>query len=377
MAALKVLVVDDESSILLLMARRLEKMGFDVLTAGSGQEALDLLKADQSVDVLLLDQLMPQMDGMETFERMGVEIDPPPPVIMCTAHSSTHLAVEFMKAGGADFVQKPLDFEVLKIKLDQVQESTRLARRLRETEVAWLAAEAAEQQKSAFVAAVSHQLWTPLTAISGLIQTTKRLQEKGQLDPKKLSEFLEKILRAEAQLEKLVGDILQMVLLEESASLVLEAVAVAGVAAEIERSPDVQEVITAKGLALKVSIPKNLPPVQANRLYLKQVMSHLLDTAIKFTEQGEVEIEAWTEQESVTIAIHDTGIGIEEADLPYIFGPFSQVDDSGLKPGAGLGLHICRRLVELMGGRIWISSEKDKGSSCYLSMPTEQSPFQV
>lgn len=371
MAALKVLVVDDESSTLLLMVRRLEKMGFDILTASSGQEALDALKADQVVDIVLLDQVMPKMDGMETFERMEVEIDPLPPVIMCTAHSSTHLAVAFMKTGGADFVHKPVDFDVLKAKLDQVQEAARIKRQLREAEVARLAAEASDQQKSAFVAAVSHQLWTPLTAIGGLIQTAQRLQQKGQLGPEKLAEFLEKTLRAETQLEKLVGDILQTVLLDEKVSMALEAVGIAGVAAEIERAPVIQEVIAAKGLVLKISIPKKMPPVRANRSYLRQVMSYLLDNAVKFTEQGKIEIEAWAEEEAVTIAVRDTGIGIEEAALPHIFDPFSQVDDSGVKPGAGLGLHICRRLVHLMGGRIWARSEKGKGSSFFLSLPSE------
>ncbi|MBW2617611.1 MAG: hybrid sensor histidine kinase/response regulator [Deltaproteobacteria bacterium] len=371
MAALKILVVDDESSILLLMARRLEKMGYDVLTAGSGQEALDALKADQAVGIVLLDQLMPQMDGMEAFKRMKVEIDPLPPVIMCTAHSSTHLAVEFMKAGGADFVHKPVDFEVFKARLDQVQETARIKGQLREAEVAQLAAEASDQQKSAFVAAVSHQLWTPLTAIGGLIQTAQRLQKKGQLGPEKLAEFMEKILRAETQLEKLVGDILQTVLLEDRVSLTFEAVAVSELVAEIERAPAIQEVIAAKGLVLKISIPKKLPLVRANRSYLRQVMSYLLDNAVKFTEQGKIEIEAWAEEKAVAIAVRDTGIGIEEADLPHIFDPFSQVDDSGVKPGAGLGLHICRRLVELMGGRIWARSEKEKGSAFFLSMPTE------
>ncbi len=112
----KILVVDDDEGIREMLILRLQKIGHRVVVAGSGSQALDVL-ADEKVDLVLLDQMMPQMDGLETFEGLKKKITSPPPVIMMTAHSSLNLALAFMKAGGTDFIQKPLDIEVLDVTL--------------------------------------------------------------------------------------------------------------------------------------------------------------------------------------------------------------------------------------------------------------------
>lgn len=118
-----ILVVDDDRTIRNLLKNRLEKVGFHVYTADAGQVALHMLKTT-AIDLILLDQIMPDMDGLETFEKIKKEIPSPPPVIMATALDSTDLAVESMKIGLADFVVKPMDINLLKMKIEHTLKKT-------------------------------------------------------------------------------------------------------------------------------------------------------------------------------------------------------------------------------------------------------------
>jgi signal transduction histidine kinase/FixJ family two-component response regulator len=113
-----ILVIDDDVSARLLTAKLLTNKQYQVLSAASGEEGINTLR-DKEVDIVLLDQLMPTMDGLETFERIKKDISDPPPVIMATGHGSMELAVAFMRRGGADFVNKSLDMEVLDVKLQK------------------------------------------------------------------------------------------------------------------------------------------------------------------------------------------------------------------------------------------------------------------
>ena len=137
------LVIDDNEHTLQLLNLRLTRLGYDVKLAGDGFQALSILNM-YPADLVLLDQSMPQIDGLTTLARIQEIAAPfPPPIIMMTAFSSVHLAVDFMQSGGADFVEKPIDFEVLDIK---IQRAILMANRLKDEVIKRKQAEAAREK---------------------------------------------------------------------------------------------------------------------------------------------------------------------------------------------------------------------------------------
>ncbi len=264
----KILVVDDDEGIREMLILRLQKIGHRVVVAGGGSQALDLL-AGEKIDLVLIDQMMPEMDGLETFEGLKKKITSPPPVIMMTAHSSLNLALAFMKAGGTDFIQKPLDIEVLDVKIRQALRAQELQQKLVEARIARQASEEASRQKSIFLASISHQLRTPLTSVIGFTQTLKRMAERDNLPCQKLEEFLEKILRSAARLEEQVNEILDVTLLEGGMKLAYEKVSIQQIIADL--APDFAKKARAKNLKLGVSLVDDLPPVRSDRKRLSQI----------------------------------------------------------------------------------------------------------
>ena len=129
----KILIVDDTESVRNMLSRHLVKLKYEVISVDGGKAALEFLQ-DNLVDLVLLDQMMPEMDGMETFVRIKKDISPYLPVIMITAHGSLHLAVTFMKVGGADFVQKPIEIDMLTLKIEQVIKASQLQKELHKQE---------------------------------------------------------------------------------------------------------------------------------------------------------------------------------------------------------------------------------------------------
>ncbi len=133
----------------------------------------------------------------------------------------------------------------------------------------------------------------------------------------------------------------------------------------------VKPLAESKGIELKTRVSAQLKPFMADLRRVEQVLLNLLSNAVKFTEQGFVEVSAEEKEDNVLVRVKDTGIGIKKEDIETIFKTFSQVD-SGLSrkyEGTGLGLSISKRLVELMGGRIWVESISGKGSTFSFSLP--------
>ncbi len=125
-----ILIVDDNKNNRLLFRHKLKKWNYNVIESISGKEAIEVLQSE-AIDLVLLDQMMPEMDGLETFAGIKEKIVTPPPVIMTTAYSNLHLAVEFLKSGGADFIQKPVDIDVLYLKIQRALEtSTRIRKEI-------------------------------------------------------------------------------------------------------------------------------------------------------------------------------------------------------------------------------------------------------
>ncbi len=225
-----------------------------------------------------------------------------------------------------------------------------------------------DRLKTQFIANMSHELRTPLNSIIGF----SRVILKGIDGPltEAQRQDLTAIYNAGQHLLGLINDILDLSKIE-AGRMELHFTEV-----------DMREIIrgvmsTAVGLTrdkpieLRQQVPEDLPPVWADAQRARQVLLNLVSNAAKFTDQGFIAVRAWADDAYVTVSVQDTGIGIPKEKQAEIFEEFTQVESGTTRRygGTGLGLAIARRLVELMGGRIWVESEPGKGSTFFFTLP--------
>jgi GAF domain-containing protein len=228
--------------------------------------------------------------------------------------------------------------------------------------------EIASQHKSQFLANMSHELRTPLNAILGYTELI--LDNIYGETPDKMREVLERLQTNGKHLLGLINDVLDLSKIEAgqltldladySLKNVVDTVVVA-----------VESLVAGKKLSLTTVVPLNLPVGHGDERRLTQVLLNLVGNAIKFTDKGEVAIEANASDGSFTVAVRDTGPGISPSDQGKIFEEFQQADSTATKKkgGTGLGLSIARRIIAMHGGRIWVESDVGKGSRFAFTIP--------
>ncbi len=236
----------------------------------------------------------------------------------------------------------------------------------------------ANKHKSEFLANMSHELRTPLNAILGY---SELIIDKIYGDvPEKILEVLVRVEKNGRHLLSLINDVLDLSKIEAGRlTLSLNDYSMQDIIQTAFTS--VEALALEKNLDLKVIVPKHLEKGKGDEQRIAQVMLNLLGNAIKFTEQGEVKLEAAVSNESFLISVSDTGPGLSEADQEKIFKEFQQADGSSTrkKGGTGLGLSISKKIVEMHGGCIGVESTLGKGSTFWFRLPirvekqTEQS----
>jgi two-component system phosphate regulon sensor histidine kinase PhoR len=221
-----------------------------------------------------------------------------------------------------------------------------------------------EKIKKDLIANVSHELRTPLTSIKGFAETLE--EEVGE--PQR--HYVEIIRRNTDRLIRIVEDLLVLSKIEEKqAGLEPDNVDLADLVEDTARlfRPEAAK----KGLALTIDLPAALPPVVADRFKLEQMLTNLLDNAVKYTDAGEVRVAVKADAAVMTIEVHDTGIGIPADKIPRIFERFYVVDKSRSRRmgGTGLGLSIVKHIVLLHGGEIRVESAPGKGTHFFITLP--------
>ena len=228
--------------------------------------------------------------------------------------------------------------------------------------------EIANKHKSEFLANMSHELRTPLNAILGY---TELILDNIYGDvPEKIKEILERLENNGHHLLSLINDVLDLSKIEAGRlTLSLNEYSMGEVIQTVITS--VEALAAEKKLELKVIVPTDLTTGKGDEQRIAQVILNLLGNAIKFTEEGEVRVEATVSNETFMVSVSDTGPGLSEADQKTIFEEFHQVDGSSTreKGGTGLGLSIAKRIVEMHGGRIWVESTHGKGSTFRFTLP--------
>jgi two-component system, OmpR family, phosphate regulon sensor histidine kinase PhoR len=225
-----------------------------------------------------------------------------------------------------------------------------------------------ERVRRDFVANVSHEFRTPLTAIQGFAET---LLAGALDDPQNRTRFLEIILEHSRRLARLTEDLLMLSKMDaERLELEISRISVSQLMEScLETS---QHRATEKNLHISMSAPKDLPDIAGDRRRLGEVLQNLLDNAVQYTlPGGKIALSAKVKGRQVVVTVSDTGIGIPRADQPRIFERFYRVDVARSREagGTGLGLSIAKHLVEVHGGRLWVESEVGQGSKFHFSVP--------
>jgi signal transduction histidine kinase len=228
----------------------------------------------------------------------------------------------------------------------------------------------ASQHKSQFLANMSHELRTPLNAILGY---TELILDGIYGDtPQKAQDVLKRVESNGKHLLGLINDVLDLSKIE-AGQLVLSLNDYSMKDVLYNVFSAVEPLASGKNLAFKVDAPSELPKGHGDERRLTQVVLNLVGNAIKFTDQGGVTIKASATNGAFTVAVKDTGPGIDPADQAKIFEEFQQADNSATKKkgGTGLGLSISRRIVEMHGGKLWVESEVGKGSVFQFTLPVQ------
>jgi signal transduction histidine kinase len=382
-----VLIVDDEPRNRELLKVMLKPEGFRLLTAGNGEEGLAMV-AKESPDLILLDVMMPGMDGYEVAGK--VKSSPGTkniPVIMLTALDDRNARMLGLNAGAEDFLTKPVDRaelcvrvrNLLRIKAygDKLEATLaalesaneQLADALAEASDARRMAEHANNAKTQFLRAMSHELRTPLNAISGYTEILE-MGIRGAVNPEQTKD-LARIKRAAAYLLRLINDILTIARLEGARPLNLVAIPVNQLLAEVDGLCTLQA--NANGLTLTVTPCEHETLVAADAERFQQILLNLITNAIKFTTTGgSIEVTCDTDGDVVRLRVKDTGVGVRLLDIERVFEPFVQIDrhlTTATQQGVGLGLSISRELARAMHGDLTLQSTEGIGSTFTLTLP--------
>ncbi len=365
--------------------------------AFQGMEAIEMVrKAAKDNDpyaLIYMDVRMPPgIDGIKTISKIWEEF-PYIEMVICTAYSDYSWDQILTKFGQTDklfFIKKPVD--VVTVKQLSLSLSTKydLAQRNRdymvylEDEVKSRTeqlrklvkhmtnlknqAEEANRLKSAFISNISHEIRTPLNIMMGFASL---LKSEDNIETKKKEKYIDYINNCGDTLLGIIEDLISIAKLEAGQIKISPGPLM--VKELLDELHDVYQFRKKDRIDLRLTIKSGHEDtkVQTDVIRLKQILTNLLDNALKFTNDGEVEFGFDLQGEDVVFFVRDTGIGIPKDKLEYVFERFGQIEDATVSAhnGVGIGTSIARKLTELLGGTMWVESEYGQGSTFFFKIP--------
>jgi len=361
------LIVDDDTAILTELIHILQKE-YNIYTAKDGITALE--RAEKSLpDLILLDIILPDMNGFEVLSKLKKSDNTKDiPVLFITGASESDKESEGLAIGAVDYIRKPFDNMVVKLR---IHHQIKIINLQRDLESSAKAAEMASQTKSAFLAHMSHEIRTPMNAILGI---TEILIQKENLKDD-IEEGLDKIYTSCCLLLGIINDVLDFSKIEagkleiKPAEYKLASMINDSVLLNMMR-------INSKPIEFELSIDENLPEVLiGDELRIKQILNNLLSNAFKYTEEGNVTLSVGIEAAGckpmsdnkdvyLLMKVQDTGHGMTEEQVGKMFDEYTCFHQKSGKTveGTGLGMAIVQSLINLIGGEIHVESKPGVGS---------------
>lgn len=360
----RILVVDDDDSFRELMQKILTNEGFAVDTASDGDIGITAARRN-SYDLILLDLKMPNVDGMQVLKILKPEF-PTTDFIVVTGYSDVHIAVELLKLGAKEYLTKPF-------------EPTEFIRQVKSALRANIAERRVKEIQTEFSSLLLHDLRSPLSLALSAIEFLKK-EQVGTITQEQRQIF-EQIWSNLNKMDTMLRDMIDLTLFESGK-------------VEIEKLPtNLDELIpaicdrfktqaAAKNISFQLHITHNVPTLEVDPEKISHVLNNLLDNGIKYTDDGgTIKISLITTQrqqngvsrENVEIAISDTGVGISKEELPLVFDKYKDVltGKTSTQKTTGLGLAICKSIIEAHSGSMTVDSELGKGSTFKIYLPTE------
>ncbi len=355
-----IFVIDDDAIIRLSCEQILQKSGYKVQTFGNGYEGIERLK-EVRPPLLVVDIKMPELDGFEVIKRVR-KIDPDVVIVVITGYATIETAVDAMKMGAYDFLPKPFTPNELRLIIDRGFERWRLAQEAK------LLRKQKEEVERKFVTLVSHQLKGPLGAVKQYLDVllyTCRDQLPG--------ETVEWISRSQTRITEMIGLIQDWLML---AKLDRGALCDRGASSDIGQIVEniIQEHQALPSATVRVSaeIPPELPPAHGDAVCLNMMIGNLISNGVKYNKPGgSVVVRASADDKWITLSVSDTGIGIPEDFRSHLFEEFYRVKTSETEniPGTGLGLVICKKIVDELGGSIEVDSKEGEYTVFTVKLP--------
>ncbi len=375
----KILIVDDERVVRHVCQLSLEQDLYTILVADNGIKAMELLRSEPDIAIVLSDFKMPGMTGFELLNAIKRDF-PHIEVIIMTGFATIENAIEAMKLGAYDFLLKPLKAEQIRLVINKCREKISLSQenltlkraneKLRELQIV----------KDKFLAITSHELRTPVSHLRGYLSILNG-DDFLLLSPAEKHDCMSVINAAVLDLEQIVTDMFDLIELEQGAMVLKrESFALNELLEQIEH--EFRRALQERRQTLTLRRCPQPCMIAADRLKVKIMVSELIQNAIKFTpDHGQIELSLQVEGDFYVIIVADTGVGIKQEKMGAIFEKFYEVQHSNhhstsktgfMGGGMGLGLSLARAIAEAHDGGIKVSSEVGKGSIFQVFLPINQ-----
>lgn len=382
----KILIVDDNPKNRAICEEIFQDR-YDLVQADDGLTALRLVRELQP-DVVLLDVMMPGLDGYQVCQRM--KTDPETghiPVIIVSAKGQTNEIIEGFDSRADDYIVKPFVNSELRARVtatlrlkqaqDELQQANRqLQEHTRKLEEANERLKELDRIKAGFTAMLVHDLRSPLSVVQVTLQM---LESDALVLQSEYQTLIRESLSSCNELFELTSDLME-IFRSESTTMVLSKGQIS--LQRLVEEPVRQATVLArkKDIAIELNLPSTLPDVRVDAYKMQRAMTNLLANAVKFTPRGgsislNVSLEEAASPDSpssmVLVEVIDSGDGIPPHDLPYIFDPYYQANTKNSAIGSGLGLAIVKRVVVAHGGEVAVKSKLGQGSRFSIRLPLD------
>lgn len=371
MAVLKVLVIDDEPGIRSGVTRILgnfhvnypfmdEDYTFEVMEAATGEEGISMIE-QQNPDILLLDNKLPGIQGVEVLEYIrNRKFDTV--VAMITSYASLDVALKAHKFGATDFIPKPFTPQELKSSIENITKQQYLKR------ITHRMNQEGKKIRYQFLSVLSHELKAPLNAVEGYLRMMQEKQMGENI--RDYDNVVERSLQRIQGMRNLIMDLLDFTKIRlERKDEKIEAVNLADIASGA--------IVTVQPYAIQMEVNikldvKSDAVIMADPTDMDIIFNNLVSNSVKYNKPGgEAEIVINGDESNVVVYFSDTGIGITESDRENLFTEFVRIRNERTRniSGSGLGLSIVKKVVELYNGTISVESTPDKGTTFIVRLP--------